>query len=153
MPALQPCLQILLVDDDPGDVDLVWEALADSRWPVTLQVVSDGEQALAYLRRQGPYENAWRPHLILLDLNMPRKDGRRALAEIKADPDLKGIPVIILTTSEAGDDIDATYDLGASCYITKVASIDKFMGHVQSILAFWVETAVLPGLHIPLERG
>jgi len=153
MKTLQPDLKILLVEDDPGDVELVWEALEDSRWPVTLKVVPDGEQALAYLRRQAPYNDAWRPHLIFLDLNMPRKDGRRALAEIKADSALKDIPVIIVTTSDAREDIEATYALGASCYITKVASIDEFIGHVQSILAFWVDTAVLPGLHIPLQNS
>ena len=137
-------IEILLVEDNPGDADLAREALETSKVCNTLHVVSDGEAAMAFLRRQGKYADAPRPDLVLLDLNLPKKDGREVLAEIKADHDLKRIPVVILTTSKAEEDILKTYNLHANCYITKPIDLDQFIKVVQSIEEFWFTIVRLP---------
>lgn len=137
-------VDILLVEDNPGDVRLTREAMKEAKLRNQLHVVSDGVEALAFLRRQGPYANAVRPHLILLDLNLPRKDGREVLAEVKQDSDLRRIPVVILTTSEAEVDILKAYDLHANCYIAKPVDIEQFLTVVKSIEDFWVTIVKRP---------
>lgn len=139
-------VEILLVEDSPGDVRLTREALKNSRVPNRLHVVGDGVEALAFLRRQGPYTAtaAVRPDLILLDFNLPRKSGREVLADIKADPDLRRIPVVVLTTSQAEEDIRHAYDLHANCFITKPVDFDVFLDVVRSIEDFWLTTVKLP---------
>jgi CheY-like chemotaxis protein len=141
--AMQP-IEILLVEDNPGDVDLAREALETGKVRNTLHVVSDGEAAMAFLRRQGQYANAPRPDLVLLDLNLPRKDGREVLAEVKSDPDLKRIPVVILTTSKAEEDILKSYNLHANCFITKPLELNQFIKVVQAIEEFWFTIVKLP---------
>ena len=136
--------EILLVEDNPGDVRLMREALRESTIINQLHAVSDGHQALAFLRKQGKYANAMRPDLILLDLNLPRKDGREALAEIKADPDLRRIPVVIVTSSRAEEDILRSYDHYANCYITKPLDLESFFDVVEAIQDFWVGMVTLP---------
>jgi chemotaxis family two-component system response regulator Rcp1 len=136
--------EILLVEDNPGDVDLTREGLAEGKVRNNLYVVEDGEQALAFLRGQDPYTHAVRPDMILLDLNLPRKSGREVLAEIKADDVLKGIPVVILTTSSNEADILRSYDLHANCYITKPIDFDRFITVVQAIDEFWFTIVTLP---------
>jgi chemotaxis family two-component system response regulator Rcp1 len=136
--------EILLVEDDPGDVDLTREALGRQGAPVRLAVVNDGAQAMSYLRRQSPYESSARPDLIILDLNLPRKDGRQVLEEIKKDEGLKTIPVIVLTTSQSDSDIKKAYLLGANCYIQKPLHLDQFMAVFRSINDFWLTVAKLP---------
>jgi CheY-like chemotaxis protein len=137
-------VEILLVEDNPGDVRLTQEALkSDSLWS-TLRVVRDGVEATAYLRREGEFRGAVRPDLILLDLNLPRKDGREVLAEIKADDDLKLIPVVVLTTSQADEDILKAYGAHANCYITKPVELAKFMTVLKSIEHFWFAIVRLP---------
>lgn len=133
-----------MVEDNPGDVRLTIEALRETKVRNNLTVVSDGAEALALLRKQGQYANASRPDLILLDLNLPKKDGREVLEEIKADKELARIPVVILTTSRAEEDILKTYDLHANCYITKPVDLDQFVRVVQSIEAFWLTIVKLP---------
>jgi chemotaxis family two-component system response regulator Rcp1 len=137
-------IEILLVEDNLGDANLAREALENSKVINHLSVVGDGEAALAYLRRQGKYADAPRPDLILLDLNLPKKDGREVLAEIKADDVLKCIPVVILTTSEAEEDILKTYNLHANCYITKPIDLIQFLKVVQAIEDFWLTIVRLP---------
>jgi len=137
-------INILLVEDNPGDADLARVALENSKMNNNLQVVGDGEKAMAFLRRECPYAEAPRPDLILLDLNLPKKDGRQVLAEIKSDPGLKRIPVVILTTSRAEEDILRTYDLHANCYITKPIDLGQFLHVVRSIEDFWFSIVVLP---------
>lgn len=137
-------VEILLVEDNPGDVRLTREAMKEAKVRNQLHVVSDGVEALAFLRRQGAYSGAVRPHLILLDLNLPRKDGREVLAEIKQDTDLRRIPVVILTTSEAETDILKAYDLHANCYISKPVDIEQFLTVVKSIEDFWITVVKLP---------
>jgi CheY-like chemotaxis protein len=137
-------VEILLVEDSPSDVDLTREALEDAKVRNNLSVVNDGVEALAFLRRQGQYANAPRPDLILLDLNMPRKDGREVLAEIKEDPQLRRIPVVILTTSEAEQDVLRSYNLHANCYVTKPVDLDRFVTVVRSIESFWLAIVKLP---------
>lgn len=137
-------IQILLVEDNPGDVRLTIEALKEGRVDNLLTVVWDGVEALAFLRREGQYSDAPRPDLILLDLNLPRKNGHEVLAEAKADEALKRIPVVILTTSSADDDILGTYDLHANCYITKPIDLDEFITVVRTIEEFWLTIAKLP---------
>ncbi|MBI4642765.1 MAG: response regulator [Deltaproteobacteria bacterium] len=137
-------IEILLVEDNPGDVRLTKEALKEGKVVNNLHTVGDGEEALAYLRRQGPFTQATRPDLILLDLNLPKKSGREVLAEIKKDPDLKRIPVVILTVSEAEQDIIKSYNLHANCYITKPVNLEQFMEVVQSIENFWLTVVMLP---------
>ena len=136
--------EVLLVEDNPGDARLTLEALKEGKVLNRVSVVPDGVEAMAFLRRQGPYADVPRPDLILLDLNLPKKDGREVLAEIKADPGLKRIPVVILTTSQAEEDIARTYDLHANCYVTKPVDLDKFLEVVRSIEDFWLAFVQLP---------
>ncbi len=137
-------VEVLLVEDNPGDVRLTLEALKDGKVNNHLSVVEDGVEALAFLRREGKYADASRPDLILLDLNLPKKDGREVLAEIKADEDLKRIPVVVLTTSKAEEDILKTYNLHANCYITKPVDFDQFVIVVRLIEDFWFTIVKLP---------
>ena len=137
-------IQILMVEDNPDDIELTVEALKDARVANHLTVVQDGEEALSYLRCRGKYAQAIRPDLILLDLNMPRKNGRDVLRDIKNDPKLKRIPVVILTTSQAEEDILHTYDLHANCYITKPVDFNQFLKVVRSIEDFWLTVVKLP---------
>lgn len=137
-------IEILLVEDNPGDVRLTKEALKASKLHNNLNVVYDGAEALAFLRRQGAYSDAPHPDLILLDLNLPRKNGREVLEEIKNDSALKRIPVVILTTSDDEDDILSTYNLHANCYITKPVDITQFMHIVSTIENFWFTIVKLP---------
>jgi two-component system, chemotaxis family, response regulator Rcp1 len=130
-------VEVLMVEDNPGDVRLTQEALKDGKVCNRLSVVGDGVEALAFLRREGPYGNAPRPDLILLDLNLPKKDGRDVLAEIKVDKDLKRIPVVVLTTSNAEKDVLRTNDLHANCYITKPVDFEQFVKVVKLIENFW----------------
>jgi two-component system, chemotaxis family, response regulator Rcp1 len=138
-------VEILLVEDNPGDVRLTIEALRESRFINNLNVARDGVEALAYLRREGKFANAVRPDLILLDLNMPRKDGREVLAEIKADAKLHTIPVVVLTTSRAEQDVLRSYELQANCFITKPVDLEQFITVVKSIENFWLTVVTLPG--------
>jgi CheY-like chemotaxis protein len=138
-------VEILLVEDNPGDVVLTREALRDTKVPTRLSVAADGEEALARLRRQGPFAAAARPDLILLDLNLPRLGGREVLAAVKADEQLRRIPVVVLTSSEAEQDVAASYDLHANCYVTKPVDLGQFLRVVKSIEDFWLHTARLPG--------
>ena len=137
-------IEILMVDDSMGDVRLAQEALKEARVRNRLSVVHDGEQAMAFLRREDGYGDAPRPDLVLLDLNMPRMDGREVLAQIKGDPDLRSIPVVILTSSEAERDISGAYELQANCYITKPVDLDQFITVVRSIEDFWLAVVKLP---------
>ncbi|TNY35155.1 response regulator [Thermomonospora catenispora] len=137
-------IEVLLVEDDPGDVLLTREAFEDNKVGNNLNVVSDGEEAMAYLRRQGKYADARRPDLILLDLNLPRKDGREVLSEVKADPDLRSIPVVVLTTSEADEDILRSYHLHANAYVTKPVDFERFIEVVRQIDDFFVTVVKLP---------
>jgi chemotaxis family two-component system response regulator Rcp1 len=130
-------VEVLIVEDNPGDVRLTMEAFKDGKICNHLSVVQDGVEALAFLRRELPYTNAPRPDLILLDLNLPKKDGRDVLAEIKVDENLKRIPVVVLTTSKAERDILRTNDLHANCYITKPVDLDQFIKIVKLIEDFW----------------
>jgi two-component system, chemotaxis family, response regulator Rcp1 len=139
-------IDILLVEDNPGDVRLTKEALRESRILNNLYFAKDGVEALAFLTRDEPYQEVPRPDLILLDLNLPRKDGRELLAEIKQDPELKRIPVVILTTSEAEQDILKTYELHANCYITKPVDLDKFVDIVKGLEEFWLSIVKLPSM-------
>ena len=144
MSDIRELVQILLVEDNPGDVRLTREALKEAKFRNTLQVVGDGVEALAYLRQQGQYSGAMRPHLIMLDLNLPRMDGREVLAAIKKDADLRRIPVVVLSSSEAETDIARAYDLHANAYVTKPVDIAHFLQVVKSIEEFWVEIVKLP---------
>jgi two-component system, chemotaxis family, response regulator Rcp1 len=137
-------LEILLVEDNRGEARLVLEALAEVSLPTSLSVVSDGVEALKFLRRTGIYAAVQRPDLVLLDLNMPRKDGRAVLHEMKTDEHLQNIPVVVLSTSESEEDILNVYHLKANCYITKPVEMDKFIRVTQSIQNFWHATAHLP---------
>ncbi|MCA1993009.1 MAG: response regulator [Coleofasciculus sp. S288] len=137
-------VEILLVEDSPSDADLTVEALSDGKVLNNLHWVEDGVDALAFLRRQGKYSNSPRPDLILLDLNLPKKDGREVLAEIKADPQLKLIPVVVLTTSAAERDILKTYELNANCYVTKPIDLEQFICVVKLIEKFWLAVVKLP---------
>ena len=143
-PELVRPVEILLVEDNPGDVRLTREALKEAKVINNLTVLKDGEEALTYLRRQGLYAQAKRPHLILLDLNLPRKDGREVLAQIKADEVLKRIPVVVLTTSQDEQDVLKSYNLHANCYITKPVDLDQFITVVRTIEDFWLGIVVLP---------
>ena len=137
-------VEILLVEDNPGDIRLIVEVLKEGKINNNLSVVEDGEEALAYLRREGSYQDAIVPDIILLDLNLPKINGTEVLAEIKKDPLLKYIPVIILTTSEAEQDILRAYDLHANCYITKPVNLEQFLTVVRSIENFWLTLVKLP---------
>jgi two-component system, chemotaxis family, response regulator Rcp1 len=140
---VQP-VEILLVEDSPSDTDLTVEALREAKVRNHLSIVEDGVQAMEFLRRQGKYASAPRPNLILLDLNLPRKDGREVLAEIKGDEHLKTIPVVVLTTSRAEQDVLRAYNLNANCYITKPVDFDQFLNVVRSIENFWLYVVSLP---------
>ncbi len=137
-------IEILLVEDNPGDVRLTREALTEGKVNNNLYVAKDGVEALDFLLRQGEFSDAVQPDLILLDLNLPRMDGRELLARIKNEPDLRRIPVVILTTSKAEADIVKTYDLHANCYITKPVDLEQFIVVVQSIESFWMTIVKLP---------
>lgn len=137
-------VDILLVEDNPGDVRLTREALEEGKVLNNLNVARDGVEAMAFLRRQGRYAEARRPQLILLDLNLPRKDGREVLAEIKGDGSLKRIPVVVLTTSGAEQDVFDSYDLQANCYITKPIELDLFLETVRGMGEFWLNVVKLP---------
>ena len=137
-------VEILMVEDNPGDIRLTVEALKETKLNNNLTTVKNGVEALAYLRQQGDYADAPRPDLILLDLNLPKKDGREVLEEIKSDKDLGRIPVVILTTSQAEEDILKTYDLHANCYISKPVDLEQFTQVVQSIEFFWLTIVKLP---------
>jgi chemotaxis family two-component system response regulator Rcp1 len=138
-------VEILLVEDSPGDARLAQEGLSLCKVHNTLHIVDDGVKAMAFLNRQGEYATAPRPDLILLDLNLPRKDGLEVLREIKEHATLKTIPVVILTTSRADADINTTYSLHANCYVTKPLDLTQFLDVVRSIEAFWFTTVQLPG--------
>jgi len=140
---IQP-IEILLVEDNLGDVRLTIEALRDAKVNTRLSVARDGLEALAFLRHQGSFVDAARPDVILLDINLPKKNGHEVLAEIKEDPDLKRIPVVVLTTSKADEDILRSYDLHANCYINKPVDLEQFMVVVQSIDSFWLTVVKLP---------
>jgi len=137
-------IEILLVEDNPGDARLALEALKEAKVRNRLNLVEDGVKALDFLHRKGEYAAAPRPDLVLLDLNLPKKDGRQVLEEMKHDPDLKRIPVVVLTTSQAEQDILKAYDLHANCYIAKPVDLDQFMTVVRSIEDFWLTIVRLP---------
>jgi CheY-like chemotaxis protein len=135
---------MLVVEDNPGDVRLLREALTESGMAVQVQVVHDGEEALQLLRRAGPYATAPRPNLILLDLNLPKKSGYEVLAEVKSDPQLQPIPVVVLTSSRKPDDITKSYALGANVYLQKPLEIEEFFETVKDLVTFWGKRAILP---------
>ncbi len=137
-------IRILLVEDNPGDVRLTKEALKEAKVHNQLYIVEDGVEAMEFLHQQDKYADAERPDLILLDLNLPKKDGREVLEEIKQDDKLKRIPVVVLTTSRAEEDILRTYDLHANCYVTKPVDLDQFINIVKSIEDFWLTIVRLP---------
>jgi CheY-like chemotaxis protein len=142
-PAGEP-IEILLVEDDPGDVLLIREAFEFNKVHNNLNVVNDGEQALAYLRKEDEYAAVTRPDLVLLDLNLPRKDGREVLAEVKGDPKLRAIPIVVLTTSEAEEDVLKSYQLHANAYVTKPVDFERFVSIVRQIDNFFVSVVRLP---------
>jgi CheY-like chemotaxis protein len=137
-------VEILLVEDDPGDTLITREALEQSKLANNLHCVVNGEEAMAFVRRQGPYADAPRPDLVLLDLNLPRRDGREVLADIKTDPDLRRIPVVVLTTSQAEEDVLRSYDLHANAYVTKPVDFDRFVEVVHQIDEFYFAVVRLP---------
>ena len=137
-------IEILLVEDNPGDVRLIVEALRDGEVQNKLHIAKDGIEATAFLHKEGEYADALYPDLILLDLNLPKKDGPEVLAEIKEDPLLKHIPVVILTSSQEGEDIIKTYNLHANCYVTKPIDLEQFIMVVKSIIDFWLTIVKLP---------
>ena len=137
-------IEVLLVEDSPGDVRLTREAFKDAKVHINLHVASDGAKAMAFLKREGEYGCSPRPDLILLDLNLPKKDGREVLAEIKEDPTLRTIPVVVLTTSSSEADVLRSYQLHANCYITKPVGLEGFLTVVKSIDSFWLSVVRLP---------
>jgi len=137
-------IEILLVEDNPGDARLTQEALREGKIRNNLHHARDGVEALAFLRREGEHAKAPTPDLVLLDLNMPRKDGRQVLAEMKQDPRLRTIPVVVLTTSEAENDIVRSYELHANCYVTKPVGLEQFISIVREIESFWLAVVTLP---------
>lgn len=137
-------VEILLVEDNPGDVRLTIEALKEGKVRNHLSVVNDGAEAIAFLRRQGKYAGAVRPDIILLDLNLPKKSGREVLADIKADDELRRIPVVVLTTSSAEEDVLRSYDLHVNCFITKPVDMEQFIEVVKAIDTFWFSVVTLP---------
>lgn len=137
-------IDILLVEDNPADIRLTQEAFKETRIPNHLHIVRDGAEALAFLQQQNRYAGAPRPDLILLDLNLPKKDGREVLAIVKQMPELKRIPVVILTTSKTEEDINQTYEHHANCYITKPADLDEFLNVIKTIETFWLSVVQLP---------
>jgi chemotaxis family two-component system response regulator Rcp1 len=143
LPTSNP-IEILLVEDNAGDIRLTQEAFKENKINNNLSVARDGVEALAFLRRQGNYAQAAKPDLILLDLNLPRMDGREVLSELKSDPELKRIPVVILTTSNSEQDVIQSYNLHANCFITKPVDLDQFISVIQSIEGFWLSIVKLP---------
>jgi two-component system response regulator len=137
-------IEVLLVEDDEGDVVMTREALDEGKVLNRLHVVGDGVEAIEFLRREGQYTDAPRPDLILLDLNLPRRDGRQVLAEVKEDPELRRIPIVVLTTSEAEEDILRSYDLHANAYVTKPVDFDRFVAVIQQIDEFFISVVRLP---------
>lgn len=142
-PDRQP-VEILLIEDNPGDVRLTEEAFKETDVPNRISVAKDGVEALAMLQRRPPYTNAVAPDIILLDLNLPRMDGRELLADLKRDPDLAHTPIVVLTTSNAPADIRQAYELGGNCFVTKPVDLDEFMDVVRAIEAFWLRVVTLP---------
>ena len=138
-------IEILLVEDNPGDARLTQEAMRAAKMTNVLHIVEDGEQAMEFLRRRSRFKDAPRPDLILLDLNLPKKDGRAVLAEVKADPDLRRIPVVVLTTSRSEEDVMQAYDMHANAYVTKPVNLEQFMRIVALIDEFWLKVVTLPG--------
>ncbi len=138
-------IEILLVEDNPGDARLTQEAMRAAKMTNVLHVVEDGEQAMEFLRRRSRFKDAPRPDLILLDLKLPKKDGRSVLAEVKTDPDLRRIPVVVLTTSRSEEDVLQAYDMHANAYVTKPVNLEKFMRIVALIDEFWLKVVTLPG--------
>jgi CheY-like chemotaxis protein len=136
--------EVLLVEDNPDDIALIRRGFKRGAGAVNLAVLSDGKEVLAFLRRQGPYAAARAPDLILLDLNLPGKDGREVLAELKLDPALKQIPVVVLTSSEAEQDVVGSYRCQANCYVTKPVDLDQFLSAIRAIREFWLTLATLP---------
>jgi len=143
-PGEAPPVEILLVEDNPGDYRLTQEALREGKVYNNLYWAQDGVEALEFLRQRGRYSDVPRPDIVLLDLNLPKKDGREVLSEIKSDENLRSIPVVILTTSQAEEDVLRSYDLHANCYVTKPVDLEKFITVVQSIDRFWLTIATLP---------
>jgi CheY-like chemotaxis protein len=141
--AVRP-IEVLLVEDDEGDVLMTREALDEGKVFNRLAVVGDGVQAIAYLRREDPYAEVTRPDLVLLDLNLPRRDGRQVLEEVKADPELRRIPIVVLTTSEADEDVLRSYDLHANAYVTKPVDFDRFVEVIRQIDEFFISVVRLP---------
>ena len=139
-------VNILLIEDNPGDVRLAQEAFKEGNINVNLDVVMDGMEAINFLRKSGKYEDSLTPDLVLLDLNLPKKDGREVLSDIKADPSLRSIPVVILTTSNSEQDILNSYNLHVNCYINKPVDFDRFFDIIQKIEDFWLQTAILPSM-------
>ena len=137
-------IEVMLIEDDPGDVVITREALAESKLMNTLHVATDGEQALRFLHREGEHSEARKPGLILLDLNLPRVDGHEVLRQIKADPELRRIPVVVLTTSQAEEDIVRSYDLHANAYVSKPVDFDRFLEVVRQIDSFYISVVTLP---------
>jgi two-component system, chemotaxis family, response regulator Rcp1 len=137
-------VNILLVEDNPGDVRLTQEAFKEGNMPVNLSVVMDGVEAIKYLKKDAPYQSVPTPDLVLLDLNLPKRDGREVLEEIKTDPHLRHMPVVVLTTSNAEQDILRSYNLYVNCYINKPVDFDKFFDIIKKIEEFWFRTAILP---------
>ncbi|MDP9183660.1 MAG: response regulator [Actinomycetota bacterium] len=142
-PATQP-IEVLLVEDDPGDVLMTQEAFTDYKIANNLTVVTNGEDAIAYLRKLGRFSDVLTPDLVLLDLNLPRRDGREVLREVKGDPDLRRIPIVVLTTSEAEEDVLASYDLHANAYVRKPVDFDQFVTAVRAIDEFFITVVRLP---------
>ena len=142
-------MNVLLVEDNPGDVRLTQEAFKEAKISITLDVTMDGAEAIKFLRKEGEYADAATPDLILLDLNLPKKDGREVLKEIKTDDLLKRIPVVVLTTSNAEQDIMKSYNLHVNCYINKPVDFEKFFDIIQKIEEFWLTTAILPTMVRP----
>jgi len=141
-------VNLLLVEDNPADVRLTEEALKQGEVAVNLNVASDGVEAVDFLRQRGKFREAPRPELILLDLNLPKKSGREVLSEIKCDPDLRRIPVVVMTTSTAEQDVEKAYHLNANCYVAKPIELDDFFEVVRSIEDFWLRKAVLPAMPV-----
>jgi two-component system, chemotaxis family, response regulator Rcp1 len=141
---MKQALTILLVDDNPADVDLANEALHENSHGIQVESVGDGEEAVAFLRRRGIHAEKHRPDLVILDLNLPRKDGRSVLAEVKGDPDLHAIPIVVFSTSCSLLDIGRSYELGANCYVSKPGNLKDYLAAVRSIERFWFGSASLP---------
>jgi CheY-like chemotaxis protein len=144
MPDQNHAFEILLVEDNPGDVFLTQEAFREGKIIHRISVAEDGVEAIRFLKREGQYKNAPEPDLILLDLNLPKKDGRELLAEVKSDPSLQHIPVIVLTTSRADQDVARAYRLHANCYLTKPIQMDSFLSMIRSVEDFWLNIVRLP---------